>query len=281
MLNIAFNLFYAFIILLFISYSIIKVGSELCADLRKPYLGFASTYLFNYFISCILILLQCFFAIIYVVLKKPLDVQSIIFVYCSHTYAIYQGAIFLIKKYNFTKIKNELIITSVLQFLCYLNICFACCCPIFREIYTPALTFTSYPELLFYLLAGLGNYVIFQESNNIIYSILVLLKFIPLIILGTMWIKSIGKSYYKKSHSYFVKSANHPVFFFLFYEFILISLSYFNFHSTYEITILITIILFLKSIFSSKVLFWLRNKDMEEIETNAILRSQNGVSNNI
>lgn len=275
------NFGFAIATFIFLIFSIIKTGGNLLADLKKPYLGFASTYLFNYFISCFLIMLQIFFALTYILCKIPLDSKAILFIYCAHTYAIYQGTIFLIKKYNFTKIKNELILTSILQLVCYLNIAFACCCPCFRVMDNPNLIFNSYPELVYYLLTGLGNYVIFQESNDFIYSLLVDLKLFPLLVLGMMWVKSIGKSYYKKSHSYFVKSANHPIFFFLFYEFLLVSLAYYRYHNTIELSILIAIIFILKSLFVKKILYWLRNKDMEEIETNAMLRSKNGTVVNI
>ena len=55
--------------------------------------------------------------------------------------------------------------------------------------------------------------------------------------------------------------------------------TYYDFHNIIELSILIGIIFILKFIFSVKILFWLKNKDMEEIETNAILRSQRNVIN--
>lgn len=281
MLTTIFNFFCALVVLFFIIYSIIKVAKELKADLKTPFLGFASTYLFNYFFSCGIILLMCFFSITFIMFKKPLDYKSILLCYCLHTYAIYNGTIFIIKKYNFKHIKNELILTSILQLFCFINIAFACSCPYFRLSNIKELMIESYSEMIYYLLTGLGNPNIFYESSDLIYSLLTNLKLLPLIVLGVMWIKSLGKSYNKYSHSYFVKSANHPIFFFLFYEFLLISLAYYDIHNTIELSILIWIIFVLKFNFSRKILFWLKNKDMEEIETNAILRSQKNVINSL
>ena len=279
MLMTIFNFFYAFVILFYIILSTIKVAKELKTDLKTPFLGFASTYLFNYFFSCFLVLLMCFFSITFIILDRPLDYKLILLCYCLHTYSIYNGVIFLIKKYNFKNIKNELFLTSILQLFCFLSIAFACSCPYFRLSNTKALTTESYSEIVYFLVAGLGNTNIFYKSSDAVYSLLTDLKLFPLIILGAMWIKSLGKSYNKCSHSYFVKSANHPIFFFLFYEFLFISLAYYDFHNIIELSILIGIIFILKFIFSVKILFWLKNKDMEEIETNAILRSQRNVIN--
>lgn len=281
MLTTIFNFFGALVILFYIIYSITSVVKELKTDLKTPFLGFASTYLFNYFFSCAIVLLMCFFSIAFIIFKKPLDYKSILLCYCLHTYSIYNGTIFIIKKYNFKHIKNELFLTSILQIFSFINIVFACSCPYFRLSNIRELMIESYSEMIYFLLAGLGNTTIFYESSDLIYSLLTSLKLFPLIILGVMWIKSLGKSYNKCSHSYFVKSANHPIFFFLFYEFLLISLAYFDFHNTIELSILIGIIFILKFEFSKKILFWLKNKDMEEIETNAILRSQKNVINSL
>lgn len=277
MLTTIFNFLSALAILFFIIYSTVSVGKELKTDLKTPFLGFASTYLFNYFFSCLIVLLMCFFSITFIIFNKPLDYKSILLCYCLHTYSIYNGTIFIIKKYNFKHIKNELFLTSILQIFCFINIAFACSCPYFRLSNIKELKIESYSEMIYFLLTGLGNTDIFYESSDLIYSLLISLKLFPLIILGIMWIKSLGKSYNEYSHSYFVKSANHPIFFFLFYEFLLISLAYFDFHNITELSTLIGIIFILKFKFSRKILFWLKNKDMEEIETNAILRSQKNV----
>lgn len=277
MLTTIFNLLGALVILFFIIFSVTEVAKELKTDLKTPFLGFASTYLFNYFFSCGMILLMCFFSIAFIIFEKPLDYKSILLCYCLHIHSIYNGTIFIIKKYNFKNIKNELFLTSILQLFCFVNIAFACSCPYFRLSNTKELMIESYSEMIYFLLIGLGNTTIFYESNDLIYSLLTGLKLLPLSILGIMWIKSLGKSYNEYSHSYFVKSANHPIFFFLFYEFLLISLAYFDFHNIVELSTLIGIIFILKFKFSRKILFWLKNKDMEEIETNAILRSQKNV----
>lgn len=281
MLMTIFNLFCASVVLFFIIYSVIKVTKELITDFRIPFLGIASTYLFNYFFSCLIVLLMCFFSITFILYQKPLDYKSILLCYCLHTYAIYNGTIFLIKKYNFKNIKNELYLTSILQIFCFINIAFACSCPYFRVSNVRALTIESYSEMIYFMLTGLGNVAIFYESSDLIYSLLTDLKLAPLFILGIMWIQSLGKSYNKHSHSYFVKSANHPIFFFLFYEFLLISLAYYDFHNIIELSILIGLIFVLKFTFSRKILFWLKNKDMEEIETKAILRSQRNAIDSI
>lgn len=277
MLNNIFNFSCALFVLIFTILSIIKTGKALSSDKKTTFLGFASTYIFNYFSFCLVILLMIFFSIGFIILKRPLDYKTILLVYCSHTYCIYNCSIFLIKKYNFTNIKNELIITSLLQLFCFINIVFACSCPYFRYSNIRALTFDSYPEMVYFILTGLGNYAIFYESNDLIYALLSYLKLFPLFILGAMWVNSIGKKYNYKSHSYFVKSANHSIFFFLLYESLLVSLSYYDYRNNVELSIYLIFIFILKFIFSRKILFWLRHKDMEEIETNAILRSKRNV----
>lgn len=265
------NLIYAIGILGFIIYSIFRIGKELFADLKHPYLGFASTYLINYFFSCLIILLIMLSCFLFISTGKALDRRLITFYYCLHIYSLYNGSLFLIKKYNFSNIKNEILLTTLLQFFCFSSILTVCCLPQLKV--SLELSADSYPEILFLLFGSFGNKKYFLFSNCTLFNILILLKALPISILAIMWVKSIGKSYNKKTHSYFVKSANHPILFFLLYQFILINVPFFNFDSLFEITVLTGLLFTFKAIFSRKVLFWLRHKDMEEIETKAILRS--------
>lgn len=260
------------VVLSFLTYLIINNGKELIADLKHPYLGFASTYLFNHFIAgflAIFLMLHCGLILLN---ERALDFRIILFFNSIHIFSIYNGVLFIIKKYNFTKIKNEIILTALLQILCYLSIIILNCLPQLRI--NNDLTVKSYSEILYLLFSSLGNVEYFPFSNNLILNIIFFLKTIPLVILFSMWTHSIGKEYNKKTNSYFVKSANHSILFFLIYEILLSSLPFIRFSGLIELTAFIILIFITKTIFSKKILFWLRHKDMEAIETNAILRSK-------
>jgi hypothetical protein len=199
--------------------------------------------------------------------ENPLQINTIMLLALCQFISLYNGSLFLIKKYNFSKLDTEIRITAFLQITQFMAIGLIVTMPLFKIYYEPILA-KDYIEWLYILNSS------FTKDNYIVRFIFVTLRIVPLAILSCLWVHSISKKYDKMEKSYFTKSANNPIYFFIVYESLFSVLPYLRFESEIEFFIVLVAVYTLRLLFNKSVLKWLRHPDMEQIETNAILRSR-------
>lgn len=241
-------------------FSIFLMLKYLIKDLRNPYLGISSTYIFNYFVCSI-------FALVLPLLYETnmtLTADRACLWYLLSLGAVYNAVIFFIKKYNYTKASNETKLTLFLEFMMFFSIL---AISIGYKTYNPQITVKNINDYWYYLVCK-------YYGNFPLRDWMAFLKTIPLVTLGFIWFKSSTKKYNKQELSYFVKSANKPIISFFIYELVILVGPFLDLTSQYEILVGILTVEFFRIYFCFSVLDWLKHPDMEAIERNMIIRSE-------
>lgn len=269
MLSNTFDIILGILVIAYTLYCSFYAVSYLISDIKRPFIGISSTYIFNYFIFDGMALYLSCKGIPYC-RENPLQIETLMFLSMCQLVSLYNGSLFLIKKYNFSKLNSEIRITAFLQIFQFMAVAYIVAMPTFKVYYRPELA-DNYLEWLFILNSSFSKY------NPIIKDIFLFIRSLPLGILTVLWVRSISKKYNKMEKSYFTKSANKPVYFFLIYEMLYSILPYIKLETKFEYLTVIVLVYLLRMLFNVNVLKWLRHPDMEQIETNAILRSKENV----
>lgn len=245
-------------------YSIKIFGKALLKDVNRPYLGVSSTYLFNYVLLCSINLVHLTIAPFVDVLSAT---DSVFFDICS-IIALYNGAIFLIKKYNFKRIKHESIITFTLQCCLYSTVLFiAVSVALVPDVYV---TVNLQPLEYVYQLCTNA----FVKIPGFYNSLVLLSRLIPLIILGTLWYASIKTEVRSCERYLFKQSANQTIFWFLLYQSILALVPFIRYDAQIQIIIFVIIILVGKLHCCRSMVHWMQSKDMATIEKAIVARGK-------
>ena len=255
-----FNLVFLSIQFGYAIFSIFLMLKYLIKDLRNPYLGISSTYIFNYFVCSI-------FALVLPLLYETnmtLTADRACLWYLLSLGAVYNAVIFFIKKYNYTKASNETKLTLFLEFMMFFSILVI---SIGYKTYNPQITVKNINDYWYYLVCK-------YYGNFPLRDLMAFLKTVPLVTLGFIWFKSSTKKYNKQELSYFVKSANKPIISFFIYELVILVGPFLDLTSQYEILVGILTVEFFRIYFCFSVLDWLKYPDMEAIERNMIIRSE-------
>lgn len=242
------------------------IAKGLISDIKNPYLGISSSYVFAYFIACFVNLLQ--FCFIY--RSEFLTKHGVYIFYICNLIASYYCTIFFIKKFTFNSIKLESEITLTLGLFLYFSMTAIITLRSSFESDAPAIT-NSIVDSYYNLLCGMSAE--YFKSKIIFIS-----RVIPILTLFGMWFYSTTKPYNKNELNFFPKSANRPIILFMTYELIIILLPSLNVPNTIDKALAISILLGLRLWFHISLLHWLRHKDMEQIETSMLARSQKSVS---
>lgn len=254
------------ILLAYTLISIYVVAKEFFSDLKKPFLGIASTYIFNYFIfDLMMILVFCFGITIYK--NGIVSSRTLTFSFLVQIISLYNGALFIMKKFVFSNIKKEIELTALLQICLYVSIAIILIvpkssAPIFHSHET---TFTRW-----ILCTQSAFSSLFFKFSHFCFVV----RFIPITLLLVLWAYSISKKYNKLDLNYFTKSANLSILTFLSFETLQMITPIIVPRNHIEEFIILLYLLSFKFIFNISMMKWLRNKDMEDIEINAILRSK-------
>ncbi len=266
MLSNVFDIILGIFIVAYTVYCTVYAVRYLVSDIKKPFIGISSTYIFNYFLfDGMALFISCMG--IPSCRENPLQIGKVMFLAMCQLVSLYNGTLFLIKKYNYTKLNTEIRITAFLQMFQFMLIAYVISMPTFKVFYQPKLA-ANFLEWLYILNAS------FSENNGFVRDFFLFVRFIPIIILSVLWVKSISKKYNKMEKSYFTKSANLPIYYFVVYECLFSILPFLKIETQFEYLIIILSVYILRLLFNTSVLKWLRHPDMEQIETNAILRSR-------
>jgi len=242
------------------------IAKGLISDIKSPYLGISSSYVFAYFIACFVNLLQ--FCFIY--RSEFLAKHGIYIFYICNLIASYYCTIFFIKKFTFNSIKLESELTLTIGLFLYFSMTAIITLRSSFENNAPTIT-NSIIESYYNLLCGMSTE--YFKSKIIFIS-----RLIPILTLFIMWFYSTTKPYNKNELNFFPKSANKPIILFMAYEFVIILLPSLNVPNTIDKAIAISVLLGLRLWFHISLLHWLRHKDMEQIETSMLARSKREVS---
>lgn len=245
-------------------FSIFIVTKELISDFKNPYLGVSSSYIFIYFIACLLNLLQLCVGNRHHFTE--INYTQIILFFLGNIIALYHCVIFLVKKFTFQSIKAESAITLGLLAALFFEISILI---VMRESLYANDVFhtTSVIEYYYFLICGLS-------TNAWINKLITIFRAIPLSILFVLWFYSVTKAYNKKSLNFYPKSANKPIILFLAYQFLLLLAPNLILASDFDKVLLFVTAYGFKLYFCISVLHWLRHKDMEQVETSMIARSK-------
>ena len=245
------------------------VSKELISDIKTPYLGISSSYIFIYFIACLVNLLQfCF-------IQRGTSIvatnHNIYLFYICNIIASYYCTIFLIKKFTFSSIKQESKITLILGFFLYVSLAIVIILRGGFEKSTPIVGSGYIVDNYYNLIIGISTE--YYKSRIVLIS-----RVIPILILFSMWFYSVTKPYNKKELNFFPKSANKPIILFMMYELLITLLPNIRVSNVVDKTIAIVLLLTIRLCFQISILHWLRHKDMEKIETSMIARSKREIS---
>lgn len=242
------------------------IAKGLISDIKNPYLGISSSYVFTYFIACFVNLLQ--FCFIYHV--GFMEQYGVYIFYICNLIASYYCTIFFIKKFTFNSIKLESELTLTLGLFLYFSMTVIITLRGSFENDAPSMS-KSIIDSYYNLLCGMSTE--YFKSKIILIS-----RTIPILILFGMWFYSTTKPYNKNELNFFPKSANKPIILFIIYELIIILLPILNAPNTIDKAIAIIFLLGIRLWFHISLLHWLRHKDMEQIEISMLARSKRNVS---
>lgn len=260
---------FAFIILGYTIYSVTYVTKEFISDLKRPFIGISSIYIFLYFMfDLVNVGVLCIGSLYWKLGQINSEAMQVVFL--SQMISIYMGSLFLLKKFNFTKLSLEIKLTYFFQFTLFSAIAACVIIPKMNESYI-IIDFNSYLEFCWIIFSDYNDHYPYLQLFNFF------IRVIPLGFLLGFWSFSISKKYNKHDFNYFTKSANLPILAFFCFQSIDVYKQFMAPRNQAEMMLVLTFSLFYKVIFNRAVLRWLKHPDMEAIETNAILRSKKNV----
>lgn len=178
-----------------------------------------------------------------------------------YTVSIYSMSIFLIKRYSYKNGHNENRLSIFLSLCVYIYIFFLLIYNI-NDDFTKDMTFSDCPYPIMYLLNA--NFV--EESSAEYRTFSIVFRLIPLLILTFMWYNSITKSYNNQNLNFFTKSLNRPIFSFLVYNYIMITIPFINFSSYITFFLLGLLLLFNKLLFLFSIFYHILSVDSVMID---------------
>lgn len=261
-----FDIIMIIIPILYISYCTYLSIRIMIDDIKHPFIGVISGYLFVYLsVGFVLSVGLCYGFIMFPYNMTKLDILAY---YICSTVSLYNMVIFLIKKYVFNNVRHESLITMFLILLLYFSLSII---SIFSSILKNSLVNQEVTNMIDYLYFMIRGTALLNPSLN---NVLALVKLIPIITLGILWYHSITKPYDKNELSFYPKSANRTILLFLVYQFSLTIMPYFNYKTEFD-KVFIVLFVFIVRLFYLKVLInWVKHKDMELIEKSMIARSK-------
>lgn len=173
-----------------------------------------------------------------------------------YTVSIYSMTIFLIKRYSYKNGRNENRLSILLSLCMYIYIFFILIYNV-NDDFDKDLIFVKCDYPIMYLLNA--NFI--EENPSEYRTLSIVFRLIPILVLTFMWYKSITKSYNNQNLNFFTKSLNRPIFSFLVYNFIMITIPFINFTSYITFVLFGTLLLFNKLLFLFSIFYHVLSVD--------------------
>lgn len=226
------------------------VTKEFFEDLRHPYIGTSSAYIYNYFIFDLIFMLALISGIYYMS-TTHISVNGIKIIFFVQIISEYNAALFLLKKFNFSQPNLEIKLTYIIKFVLFTTICISVSIPVMNQVYF-IFNIDSYLDWSWILVSTFGNIHPHGRLFNFV------IKFLPLCILTIFWVYSISKKYNKNDLNYFTKAANLPIATFLGSQFLSTFMILMAPQNKAEIFIILVLFLILKGLFNYAIIAWIK-----------------------